>query len=489
MYIHRNECCCRLWRASSTAGGLFTFPLISESSDIGRFRLTQPQVSSIVLAGMIGQYPVAPLVGMAIDRVGPWACSLTSAFLFATGFGLFSLEFRNAQNIPTQAPSSWAFYRLFLFYFLVGLGTVTSYFSSLFSASKNFPRNSGLAAGTTMALFGLSPLILSIFASAWFTRPQGGLNVGSYTAFLAILTGVIHIIGAINLRVEPPLEDTFTDSTFNAHTHNQDDSEDPPETMPLLSRPVAVKTYGRIWDVLRDYDFWILAATTLLAIGSCEMVIANIGTIAMTLPAQKSVSRIPTAFNTLSGTSAVTTQVQLLSLFNTLSRIITGPMADFISPVASYLPSGLLMLPPQHKISRVVFLFGAIALMVLSFLWMIFGVTNQQQIWIFSVGIGIAYGSIFTVLPSLVASIWGTATLARNFGLITYSPFIGTSIFSYLYAFVASAAVETQDKDGYSAGACVGKRCWRLTFIICAASGLVATSLSGALWKRWRGRL
>jgi len=35
---------------SATAGGIFTFPLISESADIGKFRLTQPQISSIVLA-------------------------------------------------------------------------------------------------------------------------------------------------------------------------------------------------------------------------------------------------------------------------------------------------------------------------------------------------------------------------------------------------------------------------------------------------------
>ena len=35
---------------SATAGGIFTFPLIAESPDISRFRLTQPQLSTIVLA-------------------------------------------------------------------------------------------------------------------------------------------------------------------------------------------------------------------------------------------------------------------------------------------------------------------------------------------------------------------------------------------------------------------------------------------------------
>ncbi|KAF8575793.1 MFS general substrate transporter [Ramaria rubella] len=438
---------------------------------------------------MVGQYPFAPVVGSAIDRVGPWACSLASAILFSTGFGLFSLEFLNTPNSNTN-PSSLSFYRLMFFYFLAGLGTVTSYFSALFSASKNFPNHSGLAAGTSMALFGLSPLILTVFASTWFTDSQHDLNVASYTAFLAVLTGVVHVIGAINLKVEPqPKESTY--SITSPAGESTEDLEAYSETSPLLIGKVPVQTYARAWDVLCDCHFWLLALVVLLALGSCEMVIANIGTIALALPKREIISELPTVpvISSIAGISAATTQVRLLSLSNTFSRITTGPIADFISPVASYLPSGLLALPRQHRVSRVAFLLGACVLMTFSFLWMSFGVASQEGIWAFSIGIGVAYGTVFTVLPSLIASIWGNATLARNFGLITYSPFIGTSAFSYLYAFVASAATDTRDKDGYSEGACVGKRCWRLTFSICACTGLVAATSSAVLWKRWRGRV
>ncbi|GJJ12065.1 hypothetical protein Clacol_006306 [Clathrus columnatus] len=73
--------------------------------------------------GMIGQYPVAPIVGSIIDRIGPWITSLSAAVLFSTGFGLFSYEFRNAES---HTPSRFAFYRLVFFYFLCGLGTLTS---------------------------------------------------------------------------------------------------------------------------------------------------------------------------------------------------------------------------------------------------------------------------------------------------------------------------------------------------------------------------
>lgn len=118
-----------------------------------------------------------------------------------------------------------------------------------------------------MALFGLSPLILSFFASTWFTRSQGGLDVSGFTTFLSILTGVIHVIGAINMTVEPnPMQDVLS-----APPTLQGPSEDPEansETTPLLSTKPTIMVYDRIWDVLRDYHFWVLAIVVLLTLGS-----------------------------------------------------------------------------------------------------------------------------------------------------------------------------------------------------------------------------
>lgn len=112
------------------------------------------------------------------------------------------------------------------------------------------------------------------------------------------------------------------------------------------------------------------------------MVIANIGTISLALPVKEITNRVSSLASKTGGSTAAA-QVRLLSLSNTISRLTTGPMADFTSPVASYLPSGLLALPHQHRISRVVFLLGACVLMTLAFLWMSFGVTSQQGIWVF----------------------------------------------------------------------------------------------------------
>lgn len=74
---------------------------------------------------MVGQYPFAAFVGKAIDHYGPWACSLASSLFFSVGFGLFALEIAKTPDV-ISAPSYSSFERLAIFYFMAGLGTVTS---------------------------------------------------------------------------------------------------------------------------------------------------------------------------------------------------------------------------------------------------------------------------------------------------------------------------------------------------------------------------
>ena len=79
---------------------------------------------------MIGQYPFAALVGKVIDGYGPWACSLIASALFSTGFGLFAAEVANTPDGIVE-PSKSSFRILAACFFLTGLGTASSYVSTL----------------------------------------------------------------------------------------------------------------------------------------------------------------------------------------------------------------------------------------------------------------------------------------------------------------------------------------------------------------------
>jgi hypothetical protein len=108
------------------------------------------------------------------------------------------------------------------------------------------------------------------------------------------------------------------------------------------------------------------------------MVISNIGTIAESLPASDD---RPTSSQKHAG-SSVALQVTLLSITNTVPRLIIGPLADYVSPMAVYLPTGIRTFTRKHMISRFAFLTGAAALVSLTFFWMSIGITTQAELWV-----------------------------------------------------------------------------------------------------------
>jgi hypothetical protein len=109
------------------------------------------------------------------------------------------------------------------------------------------------------------------------------------------------------------------------------------------------------------------------------MVISNIGTIILSLPSSSSTSAMAAIPATDISNS---TQVRLLSIANTCSRLLVGPLADFMSPVASYLPSGIRCFPRKHHVSRVAFLSAATFILAVTFFWMEVGIRSQEAVWI-----------------------------------------------------------------------------------------------------------
>ncbi|KAJ7774706.1 MFS general substrate transporter, partial [Mycena metata] len=439
------------------AGGVFTFPLLSPVL-AERVKLTQPQLTSIVLAGMAGQYPCTPLVGKIVDSHGPWLCSLIASLLFSLAFGGFSYQVYQMIDPPMQ-PSQSSVYLLVLLFALAGFATVFAYFSSLFAATRSFPSHPGAASGTVMALFGLSPLFLSFLASTLFTDgADESLDLVRFLVFLTALTGVVHLIGALNLRAAPNNHPPAT-------VPLQDDEVD--ETTALLTDGSRKSRSGSSIDLVLDPYFWVFFLLLAVTLGPCEMIISNIGTIVLSLP----------SVDGSSGAAAL--QVKTLAISNTLTRLLVGPIADFVAPIV---PFELQSPPKKHYISRAAFLVGPAVILALTFLWMELFVQSQADIWLLSLGTGIAYGATFTVLPSIISSVWGTQNAGRNFGFVVFAPLTGTTIFSYLYAFISA-------HHSPSEGLCRGPSCWQTTFWISAGFQVMAILGAVILWRGWKGML
>jgi hypothetical protein len=104
------------------------------------------------------------------------------------------------------------------------------------------------------------------------------------------------------------------------------------------------------------------------------MVISNIGTIVLSLASQASSPTVAPSTDV-----ATATQVRFLSVANTLSRLVVGPLADFVSPSAT--ASGSQSIPRKRHVSRMAFLFFSILVLVLTDLWMVLGVRSQVDLW------------------------------------------------------------------------------------------------------------
>ncbi|KAK7014961.1 putative transporter MCH1 [Favolaschia claudopus] len=403
---------------------------------------------------MAGQYPWTPLVGKLLDNRGPWSCSLIASLLFPLALGSFSHRVQAMLDTSHEPPQS--VYLLIFLFGVAGFATVFSYLSSLFSATKTFPEYPGIAAGTVTTLFGLSPLFLSSLASGFFTNPvDNSLDIVGFLGALAILTGIVHLIGAFNFRTESLIPATVS--------HTRDDEVD--ETAPLIQSTSTDTFQDSSLLLIRDLRFWILFLLLAVLLGPCEMIIANVGSVVLSLPSGS---------NSSGSSASASLQVKILAISNTVTRLFVGPLADLVSPVSSS--------TRRHYISRVVFLLVPAIVLTLTFLWMGIVVHSQADLWALSVGTGIAYGATFTILPSIMSAVWGTRHAARNFGFIVYAPLTGTVIFSYLYALVSKRHTPV-------GGFCQGFSCWQATFWICMGLQVVAICWSLMLWRGWKGLL
>lgn len=141
----------------------------------------------------------------------------------------------------------------------------------------------GVASGISMSLFGLSPLFIAIIARSLFTDSNTGLNVTRFFAFMAILTGTVHLLSALVfpspwIDVKPVVVAGDTEASEPAG-HQEDAVDDNAlEEDPLLApnKPIVdlhVVTVpepqvGSVLDLLKDPYFWVLAVSVSVVLGS-----------------------------------------------------------------------------------------------------------------------------------------------------------------------------------------------------------------------------
>ncbi|CAE6491549.1 unnamed protein product [Rhizoctonia solani] len=417
-----------------SSGGVFLFPLYVPWLK-QHYSPTQSELSTIILAGMMGQYAFAVLWGAVIDSIGPHACSLAASALFLISWSAFAYLAANSLGSPAI---------LAALFFTAGVGRVASYFSAIFASRSQ--KKSGLATSVPLALSGLSPLVLSYVAGLdVFQTPGGVFDVPKFVFWMGIGCTVIHAIGAIGLKhVDDLANEEGERARLMGVSEDEHVIEAQREAMKAGCMVVQkVESDGAVSALLKDCGFWGYVAIGIVITGTAETVISNIGTIVMEFPGHAE--------------SLAATQVRFISIASTLAKLCTGPLADWICPPVDEGPMMVCWCEPvrpeaKKGLNRMLFPAMCLAILASVYAYTAVCITSADQLWVLSVGTGLAYGASWAILPSITSVIWGARNLGRNFGILSYAPLIGTPVFT------ASSAV----------------------------AALVGCSM---LWRRWSGRL
>ncbi|GAA5976408.1 hypothetical protein JCM10908_005489 [Rhodotorula pacifica] len=496
----------------------FVFPLWAP--EVARVTRTSPShLQLVATAAILGEYVSAALFGAIADRRGPGAVSTIAGLTFGVGLGSLAWRYSVCDALLAKGeapwPHEWVLLATAWFIVIVGCGTAASYFSAMCSLSKSAPAShAGLAIALPCAVFGLSPLFLSGVASLFTTAAKAvdegaALDVQAYLGFLGALLMAVNLAGGFLIRDLPWQQniDRIIVAAIEPFPDEENLSgyaspgEQASERSPLLARwtadevggPDAVKPESTKGDSFRAFvsttSFWVLGAVVFFSTGPAEMYMASVAQIIESLaPTSEST---PSKRHFRQGTLTLSEHhVALLSISNTIGRLVIGAASDYLSRPAT----------PGKKRSgwrrqiRLVFVGGACILLALACLWACTGMSSPAGLWIVTPAIAIAYGTIFTLVPALVRARWNILDFGRNWGTLTWFSAAGAMLYTPLYGILLDFAQRSTGRgggsrdDGDENAICVGPRCYKPIFAISAASAAVAGLLVVVLARRWSRR-
>lgn len=395
-----------------TAGSLYTYPIFSSSLQ-SKLNFSVQQVSTTASIAILAQYLSGAYWGFLADKLGPGRVSLAAGLLFFLGYGSLSHLLSDPLSHPDDlrtllnSPNPWNWIHATIAYSLCGIATAASFFSAITASARMFGSdNPGLSVAGPSCLTGLGPLILSFVGIRCFSSSdREDFNSSSYLAFLAVLSLIVNATGAYALhwKDETSHVDAAQPGERSALLRSSTPSPSPSQkqTVGPLRDPQGIRSF------LSSPTVWLLGIAVLMSSGPAEMTIASIGAVVD--------SKLPG-----SGTDFKAKQVQLISITGTFTRLFSGWLSDRFCRSS---PSSTL---------------AAWAAACLCFAMTCFSIAgNFSIIWVLSIFTGSCYGFVFTLVPSLVATVWPLESFGRNYGIISYffaaGSFLMTLLFGMLY--------------------------------------------------------
>ncbi|KAG9055898.1 hypothetical protein FS842_000813 [Serendipita sp. 407] len=447
--------------------------------------ISHTQLNVIGLAGNMGVYFTSPLVGRLVDLKGPRILLISGFFLLLFGYGGIKYFYDQSTSLSTLG-----FITLALASFATGIGGNCGFTAAMNTTAKSFSdRMRATTTSTVASGYGLSAFFFSALAHVFFPG-----NTSDLLLVLAIGTSIPMLVGLVLVRVVPHAEwfaipsssqprhsievvpernERRQSQTWEVYTTvvgpggyerlTESDIEDEileasvstsflPQTGPIresqgngdISREVelspsrresttladiqtSIRRHSRSgsrslarhkhehpdvhgWDLLRNKEFWILFSIMCCLSGTGLMYINNVGSMAQALFA-----RGDPKFDTVESAQWQAAQVSITSIANCLGRVLFGSVADAAKN--------------HYEWRRSYFIVGISFTFIVSQL-ALYNVESVQTLWIASALLGLGYGGMFGLFPTIMIEWFGLIHFSQNWGFLCLSPVIAGNLFS-----------------------------------------------------------
>ncbi|KAF8173863.1 major facilitator superfamily domain-containing protein [Mycena galopus ATCC 62051] len=483
-----------------------------------RLNINHTQLNIVGLAANVGVYSSGPFWGRIVDSRGP-RIPLAFAFVFLF-FGYTGI--RHFYDVGVEGGSTLSSFSLGLLIacsFMTGTGGNAGFTGAINSTAKSFPDKArATTTGIVLSGFGLSAFFFSTLAHVLFPG-----NTSRFLLLLSLGTALTSIVGLFLVRAVPlPTEESehtvvsgvaaeAEATIFNhAHAHESrtpllDEDEEAAPSSPAqeyvsgargielspprsssggrahrrgLSRSRSKQQqdmeggpniYGRALWV--NPDFWLLFAILSLHIN-------NVGSMSQALFA-----KTHPVYDEAEASPWQAAQVSTISIMNFAGRILIGLISDSLK--------NRLGFPRSYSLLLVSTLFFCSQLLAAS-------IDDVTGLWKASALVGLAYGTIFGIFPTVCIEFFGLAHFSENWGYLSLSPLVGGNLFSIAFGrnldahepgeTAATTAVAAAGAVAGGARQCLeGRSCYVATLGLTGTACFAAILLSAlAAWRERR---
>lgn len=394
--------------ANVTVFSLFTTSMINE--------LGYTQIDINIISGymLVGLYLTLPVLGYLADAHGPVLLAIIGGLL-TPGYYLASIIFRNRIK---------GTYLMATIFFFIGMGTSSSYFSSLLTCARVFPDRKGLGISLPVSFYGVSTFLLAwILNFKVFKNDEGGnIDVEKVFKFLSLLYLIVFFVNWISsvvVSIEKEIifaklfKEEEEEAAESGNIRNFDENDrllenlqgETIEEVGLINGGGIIKEEiheDKFKKFLKDPSMKLVIISLFCISGPLEIFISNLGSI------------VKEVFQ--GDETDISKQISIFSITSTISRLSIGLINEKYSSIKN----------------NVTIIYFAMIITIVGF-QMIY-INKILNFDIISCLIGIGYGTIFTIYPTLTANIWGIEMLGSTWGLFLSAPAIGSIVFGMIYA-------------------------------------------------------